>query len=30
MSKDAVRALMAAPDTFTMAGRRDLALIVAI
>lgn len=28
MSKDAVRALMAAPDTSTTAGRRDLALIV--
>lgn len=28
MSKDAVRALMAAPDTSTKAGRRDLALIV--
>ncbi len=30
MSKDAVRALMAAPDTSTTAGRRDLALIVTI
>jgi site-specific recombinase XerD len=28
MSKDAVRALMAAPDTSTTTGRRDLALIV--
>lgn len=28
MSKDAVRALMAAPDTSTTSGRRDLALIV--
>lgn len=28
MSKDAVRALMTAPDTSTTAGRRDLALIV--
>ena len=28
MSKEAVRALMAAPDTSTTAGRRDLALIV--
>lgn len=30
MSKDAVRALMAAPDTSTTAGRRDLALIIAM
>jgi site-specific recombinase XerD len=30
MSKDAVGALMAAPDTSTSTGRRDLALIVAI
>ena len=30
MSKEAVRALMAAPDTSTISGRRDLALIVTI
>jgi site-specific recombinase XerD len=30
MSKDAMRALMAAPDTSTAAGRRDLVLIVTI
>jgi site-specific recombinase XerD len=30
MSKEAVRALMAAPDTATISGRRDLALIVTI
>ena len=30
MTKDAVRALMAAPDTSTPAGRRDLALIVTL
>ncbi len=30
MSKEAVRALMAAPDTSTISGRRDLALIVTL
>ena len=30
MSKDAVQALMAAPDVNTVSGRRDLALIIAI